>query len=71
MKKFRLVVRIDNGDTIKGCPIVGDEETLQKLHQMLEQVNDLEYIAIDMDNGRIYMPKSMIQRSYFQIEILG
>ena len=71
MEQFRLVIKLDTGAVIEGCTVIGGEEDLQKLREILEHVNDLDYLTLDIPNGHVYLPKSMIQRSYFQIEITG
>lgn len=66
MKKFRLVVRIDNGDTIYGRP-AGENER-KAMEQTLDNINSLESLWVETSKGKIYLPQGMIQRSYFQIE---
>lgn len=69
MEQIRLVIRVDNGDTIYGRP--SGENEREELEQTLEDINSLKSIWVETSKGKIYLPQGMIQRSYFEIETLN
>ena len=45
-----------------------NQEDYLNLCNLLSQVERMSYFSLDTDNGSIYLPKEMIQRSVFVIE---
>jgi hypothetical protein len=45
-----------------------NQEDYLNLCNLLSQVALMSYFSLDTDNGSIYLPKEMIQRSVFVIE---
>ena len=73
MEQFRLVITMDTGETIFGCQCVQgkDEADSKNLGELLEGINDMEYLSVQTPKGKVFLPKGMIQRSHFLIENLG
>jgi len=45
-----------------------NQEDYLNLCNLLSQVALMSYFSLDTDNGSIYLPKEMIQRSVFVVE---
>jgi hypothetical protein len=46
-----------------------NQEDYLNLCNLLSQVTHMSYFSLDTDTGSIYLPKEMIQRSVFVIEM--